>query len=224
MDITAANNRIRNSRQRTNLLKEYEFRTLEHLCKAMPQWVTPDLLTCIGLVGSLVVGVGLLLAIENNYFLILSILGFALNWFGDSLDGRLAYYRDTPRKWYGWALDLNADWMSICIIGMGFYFYFPSFKILAFVFVVAYGGSMLLSLIQYKIKNRYEIDKAKLGPTELRILVCLVLLLEMFIPYALVSFAGLASVVMIYLNFRESLHIMKEGDFRDMVERRAKKK
>jgi phosphatidylserine synthase len=39
--------------------------------------------------------------------------GFAINWFGDSLDGRIAYYRNTPRKWYGFALDCIMDWLSL---------------------------------------------------------------------------------------------------------------
>ena len=121
MDLSAANSRIRNSRKRTNILKETEFKTLEFLCPRMPKWVTPDLLTLIGLLGSVVVFSGLYLAIANKLFLILSVIGLALHWFGDSMDGRLAYFRNTPRKWYGWALDLNADWVSICIIGLGFY-------------------------------------------------------------------------------------------------------
>lgn len=222
MESIAANNRIRTSRERSNILKEIEFRTIEFLCPLMPKWVTPDVLTFTGVVGSCIVLLGMLLAIGNKWFLLLSIFGLAVHWFGDSLDGRLAYYRNTPRKWYGWALDLNADWISICIIGIGFYFYFPTLKILSFVFVVAYGGSMMLSLIQYKINNKYLIDKASMGPTELRIIISLVLIVEIFLPYTLITFAGFASVGMIYLNFRESLQIMKAGDIRDAKERNNK--
>jgi len=224
MDTTAAKQRIRNSRERTNVLKEAEFTTLEFLCARMPKWVTPDLLTFTGVIGSLIVFAGLYLAINDKIFLLVSILGLAIHWFGDSMDGRLAYYRNTPRKWYGWALDLNADWISICVIGIGFYFYFPSYKILSFVFVVAYGGSMILSLIQYKINNKYVIDKASMGPTELRIIISIILLIEIFVPYTLITFAAFASLAMLFLNLKESFHIMKEGDFRDDIERDAKLK
>lgn len=224
MDTVAANQRIRNSRERTNILKEAEFRTLEFLCARMPKWVTPDLLTFVGVLGSLIVALGLILALSNKFYLFISIIGLAVHWFGDSMDGRLAYYRDTPRKWYGWALDLNADWISICVIGIGFYYYFPSYKILSFVFVVAYGGSMILSLIQYKINNKYVIDKASMGPTELRIIISIILLIEIFVPYTLISFAAIASVAMLLLNVKESIFIMREGDFRDDIERSAKLK
>ena len=200
---------------------EAEFKTIEYLCGKMPKWITPDLLTLTGVAGSLVILLGLYLSIENKYALIVSVVGFAIQWFGDSLDGRLAYYRNIPRKWYGWSLDINADWISICIIGFGFYTYFPAYKFLAVVFVMAYGGSLILSLLQYKINNKYLIDKASLGPTELRIIICLALCIEIFVPYALVIFSLVASVIMLILNVKESMHLMSEGDIRDNFEKRT---
>lgn len=190
----------------------------------MPSWVSPDMLTFLGIMGSLIVFTGLILGMTSKAYLLLSILGLAIHWFGDSMDGRLAYYRNTPRKWYGWALDLNADWISICIIGLGFYFYFPTMKVLAFVFVVAYGGSMILSLIQYKINNKYIIDKASLGPTELRIIISLVLLVEIFLPYSLQVFAGSATIAMLFINVMESITLLREGDSRDKLEKALKSK
>lgn len=224
MDKIAANQRIRSSRVRKNILMEAEFRTIEYLCSKMPSWVTPDLLTLVGIIGSLVVFCGLFLATFNSFALLISVVGFAIHWFGDSLDGRLAYYRNIPRKWYGWSLDINADWISICVIGLGFYYYFPAYKVIAFVFVVAYGGSMILTLLQYKINNKYIIDKASMGPTELRIIICLVLIIEIFVPNTLLVFAAVASGVMLFLNAQDSMHLMREGDFRDNLERSLKTK
>jgi hypothetical protein len=40
--------RIRSSRKRTNILREPEFATIEFLCKIMPSFVTPDMLSAIG--------------------------------------------------------------------------------------------------------------------------------------------------------------------------------
>ena len=79
----------------------------------MPQWVTPNILTAIGFAGSIMVALGLWYAQSNPLFLFFSVFGFAVQWFGDSLDGRLAYWRNIPRKWYGWALDISVDWISI---------------------------------------------------------------------------------------------------------------
>ena len=220
-EVLAAESRVKNSRERNHLLKDAEMKTLQYLCRKMPSWVTSDLLTFMGIIGSIVIYSGLVLAISNKYYLILSIIGFAMHWFGDSLDGRLAYYRNIPRKWYGWSLDINADWISICVIGLGFYNYFQDYKVVAFLFVVAYGGSMILTLMQYKINNQYIIDKGSLGPTELRIIICLVLLIEIFLPSALLVFATIATLAMLYLNAKESHELMKIGDIRDAQEKKV---
>lgn len=218
--------RSKDYRVRKNVLKESEKQVIQYLCSKLPSWVTPDILTYTGIGGSLVVMLGLIAAfLYSKYFLLVSILGFAIHWFGDSLDGRLAYYRNIPRKWYGWALDINADWISICIIGMGFYFYFPSpYKALAFLFVVSYGGSMILALLEYKINNQYVIDKAQLGPTELRIIICLVLLVEIYVSNALLVFAGVGSVALLTLNLLHTRSVLMEGDKLDVKEKRNKGK
>ena len=215
----------KDARVRKNVLKESEKRVIQYLCSKLPSWVTPDILTYTGIAGSFVVMLGLIGALlYSKYYLLVSILGFAIHWFGDSLDGRLAYYRNIPRKWYGWALDINADWVSICIIGMGFYIYFPVYKALAFLFVVSYGGSMILALLEYKINNQYIIDKAYLGPTELRILICIVLLIEIYVVNTLLVFAGVGSIVLLTLNLLHSRSVLIEGDKLDLHEKRGKQK
>ena len=122
--MTEIKPKINSSRKRTNILKNVESKTITFLCKVMPNWVTSDILTAIGFLGSIIVAIGLVMAKSEKPWLIVSVLGFAIQWFGDSLDGRLAYYRNTPRKWYGWALDISVDWVSIGIIGFGFYYFF----------------------------------------------------------------------------------------------------
>ena len=213
------------TRVRKNVLKEGEQQIIQYLCPRIPKWMSPDILTLTGIIGSLVVMAGLIAAVNfNKYFLLLSILGFALHWFGDSLDGRIAYYRNIPRKWYGWALDINADWVSICIIGMGFYIYFPFYKVLAFLFVAAYGGSMILALMEYKINNKYIIDRAYLGPTELRIMICIMLFIEIYLTHTLLVFAGLGSLVLLTLNLMHSKSVLMEGDKLDLREKKGKRK
>src|SRR3954470_22587468 len=92
-------------RKRTNLLRGIEQPTLIFLCRILPRWVSPNMLTLIGFLGSVIVLFGFYLARSNVYYLALSIGGLAIQWFGDSLDGRIAYYRNITRKWYGFALD-----------------------------------------------------------------------------------------------------------------------
>ena len=213
---------IESSRKRKNILKESEFKVIAYLCRIMPSWVNPDMLTTTGIAGSAVIAIGLWLGIDNPYWLLLSVVGFAIQWFGDSLDGRLAYYRNIPRKWYGWALDLNADWISTCIIGLGFYFYFPDWKVVAFLFVIAYGGSMILALMRYKIADKYIIDTHLVGPTELRIIISIFLLAEILFAGVLWKFALVGSILLMAINFCDSLQIFKLGDERDLTEKALK--
>jgi hypothetical protein len=180
------------------------------------------MLTTTGIIGSVIIAAGMILAVNNTYWLLLSVVGFCIHWFGDSLDGRLAYYRNIPRKWYGWALDINADWISACIIGLGFYFYFPNWKVVAFLFVVAYGGSMILALMRYKIADKYIIDTHNFGPTELRIIISVFLILEILVSGILWKFALIGSIILIIINVADSIKIIKLGDDRDLAEKAQK--
>lgn len=215
--------KIRGDRTRRNVLKNAEYWLIERLCGVMPGWVTPDLLTAVGLAGSGVIYAGLWLGREQSReWLLLSIAGLFIHWFGDSLDGRLAYFRNRPRKWYGWALDINVDWLSACIMGLGFFHYLPDLRIVSFVFVVAYGGSMIVALLRYKIADRYEIDTFGLGPTELRIMLAGVLLVEIYRDDTLLQFGMAGSLLLIFFNAVESWRVLKLGDERDRQEREAR--
>lgn len=185
----------------------------------MPAWVSSDGLTMLGVVGSLLVAAGLVLAKGHPPYLLLSIAGFAINWFGDSLDGRLAYYRHKPRKWYGWALDISADWISVSVIGTAVYLYLDRFNWIAFLFVFSYGWSMINALLRSKIYDTYSIDRFRLGPTELRIIVCVFLFVELFVGGTLVVFGFVAFAILTTINVVDMLQIVRKGDERDRAER-----
>ncbi|MEZ4910344.1 MAG: CDP-alcohol phosphatidyltransferase family protein [Saprospiraceae bacterium] len=208
-----------NQRKRTNILKNFEAKTIQFLCSIMPDWISSDMLTFIGGIGSIIIAVGLYFGNENQIWLLISIFGFIVQWFGDSLDGRLAYYRNTPRKWYGWSLDITVDWLSVGIIGFGFYYYFNSLKPVAFLFIFAYGWSMINALLRYKITDVYSIDASAVGPTELRIIICLFILAEFIFPNALLYFGVFGSALLIVINTFDTISILKAGDARDKSEK-----
>lgn len=211
-------------RVRTNILKNYEASLISFLCRIMPSWVSSDLLTFIGFTGSLIVVLGLYLGTENKYWLLLSIAGYFVGWFGDSLDGRIAYYRNKPRKWYGWALDISVDWISVCIMGLGYYYYFADYKFTAIIFVFSYGWAMINSLLKYKITGSYSIDTFLMGPTEVRIIICLFLLFEMFYSNSLLILSTGGSLLLIFFNLSDLNSILKSGDERDIDEKMQKLK
>lgn len=211
-------------RSRTNLLRGPEQKLLAFLCEAMPSWVTSDLMTFVGMLGSATVMLGLILAKGNVNYLFLSVLGFGINWFGDSLDGRLAYYRKKPRKWYGFTLDMNMDWFSAIMMGYGFYYYLPSpFDVFSFALVVFYGWTMIMALMKYKIVNVYVIDTAYLGPTEFRLILCAMLVSEVFLPGTAGYFTIAVTGVLFFLNTKDFIRLQKLGNERDAAEKENKK-
>jgi phosphatidylglycerophosphate synthase len=204
-------------RKRTNILKKAEQSTIVFMLPKVPKFISPNVLTLIGTLGSGLVFLAFVLgAYLANWYLLLGIIGLAINWLGDSLDGRLAYYRNTPRRWYGFALDIIADWIGIVLIGFGYYIYAKNgTQIIAFAFVALYGWSIIISQLRYKITNEYSIDSGFVGPTELRFIIALILISEVLFQGSIAYLAGLISVVLFIINVIDSLKLLKLGDLRD---------
>src|SRR5690606_27125990 len=117
MKLSEKSKSIFNDRKRTNILSVPEQSLIVFLLQRIPAYITPNILTIIGAVGSLLVLAGFILAAYiDRIYLLTGILGLIINWFGDSLDGRIAYYREIPRQWYGFSLDIIMDWMSTIMI------------------------------------------------------------------------------------------------------------
>jgi len=213
--------RVFADRKRTNILRSAEQTLIMELVKLIPHNIGPNALTFIGAIGSLIVFSAFLAAtfVHTNW-LLAGIAGLAINWFGDSLDGRLAYFRNTPRKWYGFALDIIMDWWSIAAIGFGYFIYAAAdFRWLGFLFVSLYGWSILIALLRYKITDKYKIDSGGAGPTELRIIIALILLAEMFFKGLIHYSAVIISVTLFVLNLIDTLQLLKAGDERDLREK-----
>ena len=194
---------ISQDRKRTNVLHTQELALIAYLVERMPRWVTSNMLTTIGLCGNLLVALFMLLGAltGESWWLLLTPLGFAINWFGDSLDGRLAYYRSKPRKWFGFCLDIVVDWIGIVAIGLGYYSYVvPEWKLVGFIFVALYGAEMIISQLRYKVTDRCSIDSGLLGPTEVRIILALLFSSEYFFPGS-IQWIGLAISVVLLIAF-----------------------
>ena len=212
--------RITKDRDRTNILKKHEQNSIAFLVQRLPAWMSPNILTGIGLIGSLTTMASLILAYYfGRIYLLLGILGFIINWFGDSLDGRLAYYRNTPRKWYGFSLDFIVDWLTNICIGFGYIVYVDKFELLGFGFVVLYGWAMMMALLRYKIINKYTIDSGIFGPTEVRIILSFVLLLEVLIKDSIIYSSAVACLVLLILNIKDFRNLLIFADQRDKQEK-----
>jgi hypothetical protein len=212
---------ITKDRKRTNLLRNPEQKILALLVQRIPSWIGSDMLTFIGFLGSLIIIISFILAtyINRNY-LLLGVLGFALNWFGDSLDGRLAYFRQKPRKWYGFSLDLIVDWLSIILIGLGYIIYADGrWDLAGFAFVAMYGWSALIAVARFKVTGKYTIDSGLFGPTEVRIIIAAFMVAEIFLKGIFLYFASIMSVILFLLNVFDTYKLLKVADERDLAEK-----
>ena len=154
-----------------NLLAAPERRLLNWLCSVMPDWVTPDKLTSLGVIGAAVTFVGYAASGYGDVWLWIAIVGYFLQWFGDSLDGNLARYRRIERPRYGYFIDHSCDGIVTLLIlaGMGFS---PFVRVDLAMFAVT--GYLLLSIHSYlaaRVMGEFKLSYGIAGPTELRFLL-----------------------------------------------------
>ncbi|WP_285009112.1 CDP-alcohol phosphatidyltransferase family protein [Pedobacter faecalis] len=216
--------RIFQDRKRTNVLRSAEQATISYLVKRVPAFISSNNLTFLGTIGSGIVLLAFVLAAYvSRYYLLLGIAGLAINWLGDSLDGRVAYYRNIPRKWYGFSLDIIMDWISTVLMGLGYIVYARNeYELIAFIFVVLYGWAMIISQLRYKITDIYSIDSGIVGPTEVRLIIAVILILEASFGHLIEYFVATMCVILLIVNYIETKKLLRMGDMRDNAEREEK--
>jgi len=160
----------KHKRENDILLGFLERPALEWLARHMPDWITPDTLTWIGVLASILIFVSYGLTQISPYFLWLASLGFILNWFGDSLDGTLARHRHIERPRYGFLVDHWVDAISAVLIflGLGISPY-ANFTVAALGVIAYLLDSIMVYLITY-VTGVFQMTSAKIGPTEIRAL------------------------------------------------------
>jgi len=156
------------SRIQQNILAVSERRLLNWLCARMPAWVTPDRLTGLGVVGSFVIFAGYALSTVDYNWLWFAILGYVMQWFGDSMDGSLARFRKIERPRFGFFIDHSCDGLTLLLIlaGIGLSPY-----VQLEVALITLSGYLLLSIHAYlatHVLGEMRLSYLSLGPTELR--------------------------------------------------------
>lgn len=107
----------------------------------------------------------------DSDWLWLAIAGFLVHWFGDSLDGSLARYRQIERPRLGYFIDHSADGLGNLMIvgGLGL-----SPFVRLDVSLMALAGYYLLSIHAFlaaRVLGELRLSYAAAGPTELRLLL-----------------------------------------------------
>src|SRR5712692_5809669 len=158
-------------REHGSILASAEKRALVWLAHRMPAWVNSDQLTALGFLSLLAVGLSYWYSRYSRAGLILAIVFFILNWFGDSLDGTLARVRDRQRPRYRFYLDhvLDACGSVSLFAGLALSGYMSE-RIAVGLLVAYFLLSIEVYLATYTV-GKFHLSFARFGPTELRLLL-----------------------------------------------------
>jgi phosphatidylglycerophosphate synthase len=160
-------------RELRSLTARAEKRLLVSIARRLPAWVTPDGLTALGVLGMAGAGVCYRLVPLTPLALLGVNLFLVLNWFGDSLDGTLARERRRERPRYGFYLDHLVDGLGAALVMAGLAGSGLVQPALALAGLVAYLLMQLHIALKAHATGVFQIAFARIGGTELRILVIL---------------------------------------------------
>ena len=165
------------------MLSPLERITLIGLAKRMPSWINSDHLTVLGFVAMFLAGFFYAASRWNPRMLMLVNVCLALNWFGDSLDGTLARYRNRQRPRYGFYVDHIIDtYGTLFLIGGLAISGYMSERVAALMLVVF----LMLAINSYLAAHTLGIFKIShwiFGPTEIRVVLCIGNFYLLYHPY-----------------------------------------
>ncbi|MBP5217774.1 MAG: CDP-alcohol phosphatidyltransferase family protein [Bacteroidales bacterium] len=169
--------RIQNS-----ILNGIEKKALVWLAERQPKWVVSDVLTVVGIFGAIMIGAGFVLCSKNINWLWLSIAGFVVNWYGDSLDGTIARVRNTQRPLYGYYLDHTVDCFNEAFMFLGLGLSYLMRLDIALMILIVYLFLTVNVSVNAHLKSEFKLTYGKLGPTEFRVIACLLIMCIIFFP------------------------------------------
>lgn len=177
-------------RIQNNILAAPERKLLGWLCAHLPRQIMPDHLTAIGFAGTIMTVAGYALSVGNTAWLFVAILGYCINWFGDSLDGSLARYRKIERPAFGYFIDHSLDAVGnlLTMIGFGL-----SPFVRMDVALLAASAYLLLSahtFLAARVAGTFRLSYGPMGPTELRLVLIALTIAMWLIGPAGLSVAG----------------------------------
>ena len=158
-------------REHGSILANVEKRALVWMAARLPHRINADHLTALGLLAMVGVGASYWASRWNELALLGAVVGLALNWFGDSLDGTVARVRNHQRPRYGFYVDHVVDVTSMLLLCAGLALSPHMSPVAALLLLSAY---LMVSAEAYLATHAcgiFHVSLLKVGPTELRILL-----------------------------------------------------
>jgi len=188
----------RATRIQESITSSREKRALLWLAARIPPSINSDHLTALGFVAMFLTGCSYAAARWNSLALIAAVFFLTVNWFGDSLDGTLARFRNRQRPRYGFYVDHIIDSFGALFLmaGLGASGY-VDWRITAAMLIAFLLLSIETYLASYTL-GVFRLSFAKFGPTELRLLLALANFVLFFhpaasipgLPYRMLDFGG----------------------------------
>jgi archaetidylinositol phosphate synthase len=157
-------------REKAFLLARPEQKLLETIARRLPSFVRPDHLTALALAAAIAFAV----AAAGGWFSVAAAL-LVVHWFGDSLDGTLARVRRAERPRYGYYLDHLADAVATALVGLGLGLSAHMHLAAGLVLVIAYLALSINSYLETQALGRFTLGYGRLGPTEARLALIVLL-------------------------------------------------
>jgi archaetidylinositol phosphate synthase len=160
-------------REYGGLLAEPEKKALIWLARRMPSCINSDHLTFLGLVSMFLAGCSFWAARWNKLSLIFVVISLALNWFGDSLDGTLARFRQCQRPRYGYYVDHVIDLFGTIALLGGLALSGYMSQLIAIALLAAFALVEAEVYLATHVQQVFRLSCFHFGPTELRIVLAI---------------------------------------------------
>ena len=152
-------------------LARFEQWALPKMARRLPAWVTPDLLTGLGILAALGIGTSYWLTRYDLGWLWAASALLVVHWWADSLDGTLARVRRIQRERYGFYVDHQSDAVSTLLMfaGLGLS---PLMQLpIAMAMLIGYYLLAIMVSLVTIARDVFKISFARLGATEGRLLL-----------------------------------------------------
>lgn len=175
------------TRTQESILAPLERRVLLWFAQRLPSSIGSDHLTALGAAGMVGTGLCFWAARWNRYCLLGVGLFLAINWFGDSLDGTVARFRNQQRPRYGFYVDHIIDAVgALCLLGGMALSGFVSTSIAAAMLIAFYLLSIEAYLATYTLAN-FRLSHYKFSPTEMRIVLAIGAVVLFYKPHVQIA-------------------------------------
>jgi len=214
-------------RWQTSLLAIPEKKALLWMAPRLPGWITPDMLTFLGLVGLMICGLAYYFTYHRWWFLLIASAGLIINWLGDSLDGTLARVRNRQRPKYGYYIDHLVDAFGITCLIFGLAYSGmvsqPFIWLVLALFLIASINTYLAT----NTVNIFKISYQRLSTTEARVLLIIINTILIFVKtvrifgfvfYWLDFVSGLVAIFLFIVILRSAFLNLRNLDREERAE------